>query len=197
MTEHPPGSSGLTDPPRLLLDAPALAGTVARLAVELGEDHGDDTVLVSILKGSMIFTSDLARALPFHPLIDFMAISSYEEGQQAQVVKDLTLDVGGADVVLVEDVIDTGLSVQFLLSELQRREPRSLTVCTLVDKVDRRLLPVQIDHVGVATDEDFVIGYGLDFAGRYRNLDLLAAADLGRLTADPDCYQSWAYSRSA
>jgi hypoxanthine phosphoribosyltransferase len=150
-----------------------------------------------VLKGSMIFTSDLARALTIHPRIDFMAISTFESGRRVRIVKDLSLDVSGADVVLVEDVIDTGLSGNFLLTELERRGPRSITVCTLVDKPARRLLPLHLDHVGVEVDDDYLIGYGLDFAGRYRNLDVLAAADLGRLTADPDCYRAWAYPRSA
>jgi hypoxanthine phosphoribosyltransferase len=181
--------------PQVVLDRDGITATVDRLAAELNQRHEDGTILVSVLKGSLIFTSDLARRLTFHPLFDFMAVSSYESGRRVHLVKDLTSDITGADVVLCEDVIDTGLSLQYLLGELAARGPRSLSVCAFVDKPHRRLLPVSVDHVGVTSDADFLIGYGLDFAGRYRNLDRLAVGDLTALTEDPDCYRDWAYGK--
>ena len=163
------------------------------MAREISAAHGDDLILVSVLKGSLIFTSDLCRALTSRPLIDFVAISPYVSGERVRIVKDITLDIEGAAVVLVHDIIDTGLSTSFLVGELARHNPRSLSVCTLIDKPTRRLVPVDIDHVGIEVDDDFLIGYGLDFAGRYRNLGFIAAADPARLSLDPDCYRPWAY----
>jgi hypoxanthine phosphoribosyltransferase len=180
----------------LILDRHGLRATVRRLAAALDATCTDGTVIVAVLKGSMIFTSDLVREISFHPLIDFIAVSSFSGGDRVRIVKDLNLDVRDLDVVLVEGIVDTGLSLQYLLGELEGRGPASLRVCTLVDKPHRRLLPIEIDHVGLTVDDDFLIGYGLDFAGRYRNLDVLAAADLELLAADPDCYRAWAYGES-
>ena len=183
--------------PALVLGPEELRRTVARLAAELSAVHGDGTVFVAVLKGSLLFLADLARKVTFNPLVDFLAVSPYPSGGgRVRLVKDLSIDIEGRDVVLVEDVLDTGLSLTYLRAELMRRGPRSLRVCTLVDKPGRRLVPVQLDHVGVSVAADYVIGYGLDFAGRYRNLDLIAAADPAVLAADPDHYVEWAYSRA-
>ncbi|MBK5221523.1 MAG: hypoxanthine phosphoribosyltransferase [Acidimicrobiia bacterium] len=193
---RPDPSSGVPVP-ALVLGPDELHATVARLGRELSATHSDDTIFVGVLKGSLLFMSDLARAVDFLPLIDFLAVSPYPSGGgRVRLVKDLSLDVEGSDVVLVEDVIDTGLSLTFLRAELQRRGPRSVTVCALVDKPARRLVAVEVDHVGISVAADYVIGYGLDFAGRYRNLDLLAAADPRVLATDPDRYVEWAYSRT-
>ncbi len=182
--------------PSVILDPSAIRSVVDRLAIELGADHDDQSILVSVLKGSLIFTSDLARRLRFNPRIDFVAMSTFEGGGRARLVKDLSLDIEGAKVVLVHDAIDTGLSTSFLLDELARHRPSSLSVCTLIDKPAHRLVPLRIDYVGVTVEDDFLIGYGLDFAGRYRNLGLIAAADPDRLSLDPDCYVEWAHRRN-
>ena len=160
---------------------------MARLGRELSATHVDGVVLVGVLKGSVPFLADLARALTIAPVIDFLAVSPYAEGTgRVRIVKDLDLDVTGRAVVLVEDVVDTGLTTTYLLGELRRRGARSVDVCALVDKVRRRVVPVPLRWVGFAVEEDYVVGYGLGHAERYRNLPLVAAADLAALRADPD-----------
>ena len=160
---------------------------MARLGREVSAAHEDGVVLVGVLKGSVPFLADLVRALTIAPLIDFLAVSPYVEGTgRVRIVKDLDLDVAGRAVVLVEDVVDTGLTTTYLLGELGRREARSVEVCALIDKVRRRVVPVPLRWVGFAVEDDYVVGYGLDHAERYRNLPLLAAADLATLRADPD-----------
>jgi hypoxanthine phosphoribosyltransferase len=192
----PSGGAGSIPVPGLLLGPDELRAAVRRLGAELSTGLGDGTVMVAVLKGGAPFLADLVRAVTFHPLVDFLAVSPYPSGGgRVRLVKDLELDIEGRDVVLVEDVVDTGLSLTYLRGELLRRGPRSLSVCAMVDKPGRRLVPVQIDHVGVTTPADYVIGYGLDYAGRYRNLDLLAVAHPRELAADPDLYVPWAYSR--
>ena len=160
---------------------------MARLGRELSATHVDGVVLVGVLKGSVPFLADLARALTIAPVIDFLAVSPYAEGTgRVRIVKDLDLDVTDRAVVLVEDVVDTGLTTTYLLGELRRRGARSVDVCALVDKVRRRVVPVPLRWVGFAVEEDYVVGYGLGHAERYRNLPLVAAADLAALRADPD-----------
>ncbi|MEA3019664.1 MAG: hypoxanthine phosphoribosyltransferase, partial [Actinomycetota bacterium] len=112
-----------------------------------------------------------------------------------RIVKDLDMDIAGRDVVLVEDVIDTGLSLTWLLEELSRRAPRSLEVCAFLDKPARRIVPVAVRWVGLEVDEPYVCGYGLDVAERYRNLDVIAIADTAVLAADPDAYVGALYRR--
>ncbi|HZB72327.1 MAG TPA: phosphoribosyltransferase family protein, partial [Acidimicrobiales bacterium] len=154
---------------------------------ELSATHVDGVVLVGVLKGSVPFLADLARALTIAPVVDFLAVSPYAEGTgRVRIVKDLDLDVTGRAVVLVEDVVDTGFTTTYLLGELRRRGARSVDVCALVDKVRRRVVPVPLRWVGFAVEEDYVVGYGLGHAERYRNLPLVAAADLAALRADPD-----------
>jgi hypoxanthine phosphoribosyltransferase len=155
-------------------------------------------LLVAVLKGSVVFLADLARRLSVPVEVDFLAITSYAPGTgRARVVKDLDVHLGGRDVVLVEDVVDTGLTLTWLLDELGRRAPASLEVCTLVDKVTRRIVPVPLQYVGYEVTEEFLLGYGLDFAGRYRNLDFVAAGDLHALRDDPDAYVGDLYPRGA
>jgi hypoxanthine phosphoribosyltransferase len=150
---------------------------------------------VAVLKGSLPFVADLTRALPGEVLVDFLAISSYApDSGRVRIVKDLDLDVRDRSVILVEDIVDTGLTMGFLLGELRRREPRRLSVCTLFDRDVRRILPVPVDHVGFTVPDAFVLGYGLDYAGRYRNLPIVALGDLEVLRVDPDVYVPQLYS---
>lgn len=184
--------------PGLVLGPEEVHRTVRRLADELSERHGDGTVMVAVLKGSVLFLADLVRAVRFVPEVDFLAVSPYPSGGgRVRLEMDLETDIEGRDVVLVEDVIDTGFTLSYLRQELERRHPRSLSVCAMVDKPGRRLVPVTVEHVGVSVAADYVIGYGLDFAGRYRNLDLIAAADPAELARDPDRYLPWAHARRA
>ena len=170
---------------------------VQDLAAEVREQlAGQRPVLISVLKGSVIFLADFVRALGIEADIDFMSISAYP-GQPGhpgprsssgvvRIVKDLEEPLEGRDVVVVEDIVDTGLTLSYLLRTLQTRGPRTLRVCTLVDKAVRRIADLPIDLVGFESEE-FLIGYGLDFQGRYRNLpDLLAVRNLAALAAAPD-----------
>ena len=171
----------------ILLREEEIQTTVQRLGDELSAAYEDGVVLVGLLKGSVVFLADLVRAMRIVPIIDFLAISSYApDSGRVRIVKDVELDLTGRDVVLVDGVLDTGLTVSYLLGELGRRNPRSLDVCVLVDKQARRVVPVPLRFSGLAIDEPYVVGYGLDHAERYRNVRNLAAADPLALAADPD-----------
>ncbi len=173
----------------LLLSPADLRGVVTRLAAELETAYPDGVVLVGVLKGSIVFLSDLVRRLRVPVLVDLVAVSAYAAGgRRARLVKDLDIDVAGRDVVVVEDLVDTGLTLGFLLGTLRRRRPASLAVCTLLDQPARRLLPVDLRFRGVEIPDTLVVGYGLDFAGRYRNLDGVWTVDPAVLAADPDAY---------
>ena len=179
------GAPGL----ELLLDESEVAATVQRLANELSERHEDGVVLVAVLRGSVPFLADLARAMSIRSVVDFVALTSYRHGAgRVRMLMDVTTDLTDRDVVLVEEIVDTGLTSAFLLSELGRRGSRSLSVCTLIDRPARRVVPVELNHVGIEIPDRYVIGYGLDHQGRYRNLRVLATADTDVLAEDPDAY---------
>jgi hypoxanthine phosphoribosyltransferase len=182
-------------PPRVLITAEELQAGVKRLAGEISSAYTDGVVLVAVLKGSVLFLADLVRQLTVQPEIDFLGISSYAAGTgRVRIVKDLDLDISGRDVVLVEDIVDTGLTCTYVLGELRRRGPASLEVCTLFDRRARRIVPVALRFVGFAIEDDFVLGYGLDYAGRYRNLDRVVAGDVNMLRQDPDAHVHQVYS---
>lgn len=173
----------------ILLDREEIEATIVRLAAELSERFDDGVIMAAVLRGSVPFLADLVRAMSVRPIVDFLAITPYAAGTgRVRLLKDLDLDITDRDVVIVEDIVDTGLTSAFLHGELLRRGPRSLSICTLVDRPARRVVPVQLDYVGIEIPDRFVIGYGLDHEGRYRNLRVLAAADPDVLAADPDAY---------
>lgn len=177
-----------------------IATKVKELAASIEADFdGERPVLVSVLKGSVVFLADLVRAMELDSDIDFMSISSYGDDSPVgvvRIVKDLEEPLEGRRVVVVEDIIDTGLTLSYLLRNLEHRGPKSLDVCTLVDKSVRRIADVDIRYVGF-TAEQFLVGYGLDFKGRYRNLPYLAAVnDLGSLVAQPDVLLEWVMEQS-
>jgi hypoxanthine phosphoribosyltransferase len=181
-------------PARPLRSAGEIRRRVRELGAEVAATHPDGVVLVAVLKGSLPFLADLCRAIRVPVEIDFLAISSYEAGTgRVRLVKDLDADVAGRPVVLVEDIVDTGLTLAFLLGELRRRDPASVDVCALVDKTARRIVPIEVRYRGFEVPDVFVLGYGLDFAGRYRNLDRLVGGDVNVLTADPDAYVDQLY----
>lgn len=152
--------------------------------------------MVAVLKGSVPFLADMVRAMSISPEIDFMAISSFApDTGRVRIIKDVDADVCGRDVVLVEDIVDTGLTLTYLMAQLQQRQPASLAACALLDKATRRIVPVQLRFRGFEIGDEFVLGYGLDFAERYRNLDRVVAADLGDLRDDPDAYVAELYGR--
>lgn len=144
---------------------------------------------MAVLKGSIPFLADLVRRMTIVPEVDFMAISAYApDTGRVRIVKDLDTDISGRDVVLIEDIVDTGLTLHFLLAELGRRSPRSLDACSLLDRTSRRIIPAPVRYRGFEIGDEFVLGYGLDYAQRYRNLDRVVVGDLATLQEDPDAY---------
>jgi hypoxanthine phosphoribosyltransferase len=183
-------------PPRELISTDALQAAVARLGGELSAAYPDGVLLIGVLKGSVPFLSDLVRAMSAPVEVDFLAISSYAEGTgRVRLVKDLEGDILAKDVVLVEDIVDTGLTLTYILGELRRREPTSVEVCALLDKTVRRIVPVPLRFVGFTIDDEFALGYGLDFAERYRNVNRVVAGDLNALRMDPDAHVKDLYQR--
>ena len=166
------------------------------MAADISAVHTDGVVLVAVLKGSLPFLSDLVRRLTVVPEIDFMAISAYAPASgRVRIVKDLDTDISGRDVVLVEDIVDTGLTLHYLVAELGRRQPRSLEACTLLDRTSRRIIPTPVRYRGFEVGDEFVVGYGLDYEQRYRNLDRVVVADPAVLRDDPDAYVPSLYAR--
>lgn len=167
-----------------------------RLAEEVSAAYDDDVVLIAVLKGAVPFLADLVRQLRVVPVVDFLAISAYAPATgRVRIVKDLDLDIFDRDVVLVEDIVDTGLTLTYLLRELRGRGARSVEACTLLDKSVRRIVPTPVRFTGFDIGDEFVLGYGLDFAGRYRNLDCVVTGDLDVLQADPDAYVGALFAR--
>jgi hypoxanthine phosphoribosyltransferase len=178
------------------MDAAEVAETVARLAAEIDRDHPDGVVLIGVLKGSLFFLADLARAVTVPCEVDFMAISHFApDSGRVRIVKDLEGDIAGRAVVVVEDVVDTGLTLSYLLGQLAARNPASLAVCALLDRSRRRIVPLPTRYLGVAIDDEFMLGYGLDYGERYRNHPGLVIGDLRVLERDPDAYVSNLYGR--
>ncbi|MGH2401096.1 MAG: hypoxanthine phosphoribosyltransferase [Candidatus Limnocylindria bacterium] len=162
------------DVEEILIDTDAIGARVAELGSQLSTDYaGRDPVLVSVLKGSLVFLADLMRAMDLPSSIDLMEVSSYagtETSGQVRILKDLSKPIEGRDVIVVEDIIDTGLTLNYLLGYLADRRPASIKICCLLDKPARRLADITIDYIGFTIPDRFVIGYGLDYDERYRNL---------------------------
>ena len=178
-------------PPRVLLDEAALRERVAARADRIAADHPDGVVLVGVLKGALVFLADLARAIRGVDVeLDFLAISRYApDSGRVRILQDLELDVAGRDVVLVEDLVDTGLTLTYLLQHVRDRGPRRVELCALLDRSARRIVPLDIRYVGIELAADaFVLGYGLHYAERYRNLPVVLEADRATVVADPDAY---------
>ena len=173
-----------------------LQAAVTRLGGELSADYPSGVLLVAVLKGSVFFLADLVRAVSVEVEVDFLSISSYTPGTgRVRIVKDLDSDLFDRDVVLVEDIVDTGLTLTYLLGELGRRGPRSLEACTLLDKRQRRIVPTPVRYVGFEIGDEFALGYGMDYAERYRNLDHVVAGDIRALLEDPDAHVQDLYGR--
>lgn len=156
-----------------------------------GDYEGRAPVLISVLKGGSVFLADLIREIRLPVAVDYMSISRYggaaESMGRVRIVKDLDEDVGDRDVIVVEDIVDTGLTLSYLITVLESRHPASIEVCALLDKSVRRIAPLTIRYRGFECPDVFVVGYGLDFQERYRNLpDILAVHDVPALAANPD-----------
>ncbi len=148
---------------------------IAELAAQIDADYaGRELLLIGVLNGAVMVMSDLARALKSHCTMDWMAISSYGSGTKSsgvvRILKDLTTDISGKDVLIVEDIVDTGLTLSYLVQNLQSREPASLEIMTMFRKPEAATADVAVQYVGFDIPNQFVVGYGLDYAGRYRNL---------------------------
>jgi len=169
-----------------------IRGRVDELGRSITRDYAARApVLISVLKGGSIFLADLIRVIRLPVAIDYMSISRYggavESMGRVRIVKDLDEDIGGRDVIVVEDIVDTGLTLSYLLSVLESRQPASVEICALLDKSARRIAPLDIRYTGFDCPDVFVVGYGLDVGERYRNVpDILAVADVGAVTEDPD-----------
>ena len=157
-----------------LISADDIRTRVRGLASEIARDHAGVVHLVCVLKGAFVFLSDLARALERDVTIDFIALSSYgastRSSGQVQLIKDLDQSIEGRDVIIVEDIVDTGLTLLYLQEILKARAPRSLKTACLLSKPSRRKVEVPVDYIGFTIDDHFVVGYGLDYQDRYRNL---------------------------
>jgi hypoxanthine phosphoribosyltransferase len=163
----------------ILIEADRLQARIAELGEEISADyHGRDLLLVGVLKGAVFFMADLMRRITVPCEIDFMAISSYgaatDSSGVVRILKDLDINIEGRHVLVVEDIIDSGLTLSYLVRNLEAREPDSLEICALLTKPERREIEVEVRYTGFEIPNRFVIGYGLDFAERYRNLPYVA-----------------------
>ena len=160
---------------RVLYSEGELEQCVRRLGADITADYaGKEPLLISVLRGSYIFMADLTRSIDLPCTIDFMSVSSYGSGTsssgQVQITKDLSEDIEGRDVIVVEDILDSGNTLFYLLQLLQARKPASIRLCTLLDKPDRRVKDIKADYCGFSIPDAFVVGYGLDYDEKYRNL---------------------------
>ena len=162
---------------RVLIDAEAIRARVAELGTAISSDYEDlsaPLLLVGILKGSIMFLADLCRHISLPVEVDFMSISTYQSGTDStgavRILKDLDEDIAHRRVLIVEDIVDTGLTINYLLRTLKARKPIGVDVCTLLDKPERRECPVSLAYTGFTIPNEFVIGYGMDFDQRFRNL---------------------------
>lgn len=175
----------------VLVSQERIAARTAELGLQLGLDYADalagqDLLLVTVLKGAVMFVTDLARAIPLPTQLEFMAVSSYGSSTSSsgvvRILKDLDRDIADRDVLIVEDIVDSGLTLSWLLRNLATRHPRSLRVCTLLRKPEAVRDGLDIDYIGFDIPNEFVVGYGLDYAERYRDLPYIG-------TLDPKVYQ--------
>ncbi|MEO8658475.1 MAG: hypoxanthine phosphoribosyltransferase [Bryobacteraceae bacterium] len=160
---------------RVLLSAESIQKRVLEMGAQIEADHGNGPIhIIGILKGSFIFLADLARALSRPAMIDFIGISSYGKGKtssgEVKLTKDLDISIEGCNVVVVEDIVDTGVTLTYLVKVLEQRKPKSVRIATLLDKPSKRMRPITADYVGFTIPDEFVVGYGLDYAENYRNL---------------------------
>ena len=163
------------DVERVLFSEEELKNRVAEIAAQIDKDYaGKEPVLISVLRGSFVFMADLVRQIHVPCTVDFMAVSSYGAGTsssgQVKIVKDLSEQIEGKDLIVVEDILDSGNTLSYLLQILQARHPASVRLCTLLDKPSRRVKEVELHYAGFSIPDYFVVGYGLDYAEKYRNL---------------------------
>ena len=196
----PPTQTG-SPPGATVYDRTAISERVQALGAAISNDYGPRlgagaaVVLVGVLRGCLPFLADLARSLRVDAEVDFLAISRFAPNSgRVRITRDLDIDIRGRHVLVVEGIVDSGLSVGFLTGELHRRSPISVEVCTLLDRQARRILPLEARYAGFTVDDSFLVGYGLDFRGRYGNLPDLRAVDRRPLEQDSDAYVESLYA---
>jgi len=168
------------DVKEVLFSEEALNAKVKEIAAQISKDYlGKELLLVGVLKGANVFMCDLMREITFPIMIDFIAASSYghstESSGVVKILKDLDYSIEGKDVIIVEDIIDTGLTLNYLIENFKSRNPRSLEICTLLDKPERRIANINVRYVGYKIPDEFIVGYGIDYAEKYRNLPFIAS----------------------
>ena len=176
------------DVAEILYTEDQLAEIVARMGRQISEDYRDKNLfMISVLKGSLIFMADLMRAVTSPCSIDFLSVSSYGAGTTTtgavRILKDLDDSLEGKDLLIVEDILDSGVTLSFLMKNLSARNPRSIRLCTLLDKPERRKVDIHADYVGAQVPDEFIVGYGLDYAEKYRNLPYIGVLK-------PEIYQN-------
>ena len=168
-------------PPEILLSEDQIQKRVAELAIELRRDFPEGLHLVAVLKGAFVFLSDLIRQIPGDLSLDFIAATSYAQGTttsgEVRLLNDLDVAIDGRHVVIIEDIVDSGTTLRYLQDILRARNPRSLSTACLLSKPARRQVDVRVDYIGFTIEDRFVVGYGLDYAGRFRNLRHIAVLD--------------------
>ena len=168
---------------KVLLSSDQIQARILEMGKQIAADYaGGEPHLVGVLKGAYAFYADLARAIRIPMRVDFLIVTSYAGGSKSsgkvKIVTDLTEDIKGKDVLLVEDIVDSGLTVQYLIKKLAKEKPKSIKVCTLLSKPERRTVEVPLDYVGFKIPNKYVVGYGLDYQQKYRNLPYLAVLDV-------------------
>ncbi|MCI6738249.1 MAG: hypoxanthine phosphoribosyltransferase [Intestinibacter sp.] len=166
----------------VMLSEEQIKAKVVELGKKIEEDFkGQDLLVVGILKGASVFVSDLIRSINLDVNIDFMSVSSYgnamESSGSVKILKDLDVDIKGKNVLIVEDIIDSGLTLSNLTRELNARDPKCLKICTLLDKPQRRKVDIPVDYVGFVIEDKFIVGYGIDYAEKYRNLPYIGVVE--------------------
>jgi len=167
---------------KVLIDEETIAKRVAEMGAEITRDYQEkELVVICILRGGVIFMSDLVKQIKLPLYMDFMAVSSYGMSTKSsgvvRILKDLNEDIEGKDVLIVEDIVDTGLTLHYLVDYIKSRNPRSVKVCCFLDKPSRRKVEVKVDYVGFEIPDKFVVGYGLDYAQKYRNLPYVSVLE--------------------
>lgn len=167
---------------KIMLTEEQIRARVKELAKKIEKDYqGKKLLVVGVLKGAVVFVSDLIRYIDLDIELDFMSVSSYGSSTKSsgvvKIIKDLDKDISGKDVLVVEDIVDTGLTLNYLKDYLLKRNISSIRICTLLDKPERRKAPIHVDYVGFEIEDKFIVGYGLDYGEKYRNLPYIACKD--------------------
>ena len=167
---------------RVMISEEDVDQRIAEIGQKISEDYAGESVhLICILKGSVFFTCELAKRITVPVTLDFMSVSSYGDGTKSsgivKIAKDLDERMEGKNVIIIEDIIDSGRTLSYLMDVLQKRQPKSMKLCTLLDKPDRRIVDVKVDYVGFEIPDEFVVGYGLDYAQKYRNLPYIGVVE--------------------